>query len=99
MKDDLYQKYTYEKLKLNQKVHIYVIRNSMRKGGKIKFYETSVECIFYKKYGNTGDSTESTVESSVLQSRNFNLKYHSHHFNISWHIKYYLPEKWTYGTS
>jgi hypothetical protein len=35
MKDDLYQKYTYEKLKLNQKVHIYDIRKSMRKGGKI----------------------------------------------------------------
>jgi hypothetical protein len=39
-----------------------------------------------KKYGNTADSTENTVESSVLQSRNFHIKDHSHlaSFYILW---------------
>jgi hypothetical protein len=44
-----------------------------------KFYTKKIVkylsiCKFYKKYGNTADSTENTVESSVFQSRN------SHHF-------------------
>jgi hypothetical protein len=29
---------------------------------------------FYKKYENTADSTENTVEPSVFQSKNFHIK-------------------------
>jgi hypothetical protein len=40
------------------------------------------KCKFYKKkYSNTADSTENTVESSVLQSRNFHIKDHLHKFS------------------
>jgi hypothetical protein len=50
-----------------------------------KFYAKKVvkylsKCRFYKKYGNTVDSTENTVESSVFQLRNFHIKDHSNNF-------------------
>jgi hypothetical protein len=50
-----------------------------------KFYTKKLvkylsKCKFYNKYGHTADSTENTVESSVLQSRNFHIKDYSHHF-------------------
>jgi hypothetical protein len=45
-----------------------------------KFVKYLSKCKFYKKYGNTSDSTENTVESSVLQSRKFHIKDHWHYF-------------------
>jgi hypothetical protein len=45
-----------------------------------KFVKNLSKCKFYKKYGNTADSTEKTVEPSVFQSRNFHVKDQSHHF-------------------
>jgi hypothetical protein len=47
-----------------------------------KFVKHLSKCKFYKKYGNTADSTENKVESSVFQSRNFHIKDHSHHFTF-----------------
>jgi hypothetical protein len=52
---------------------------------KLKFYTKKFvkylsKFEFYKKYGNTADSTEKTVEPSVCHSKNFHIKDHSHHF-------------------
>jgi hypothetical protein len=61
-----------------------------------KFVKHLSTCKFYKKNGNTADSTENAVESSVFQSRNFYIKDHLHHFTYA--MKLYMPEKWTSGT-
>jgi hypothetical protein len=47
------------------------------------------KCKFYKKYGNTADFTENTVQPSVFPSRKFLIKDHSHHFtSMAYEILY-----------
>jgi hypothetical protein len=63
-----------------------------------KFVKYLSKCKLYKKYDDTADSTENTVGPLYFIPKLSYIRPLAL-FYITWLMKFYMPEKWTYGTS